>query len=648
MLLLRDVARFGAAVVLAAALGACDRQPPAVSPAVPAALVPAPRATAISVGDWPSHNRDLAGTRFSPLAEVHTDNVAHLIEAWRYPLPRATSAVGEQMPLVIDGVMYVSAGDRVVALDAHNGRERWRQRLEGEGSAQHGVGYWPGDALAPARLFFTAGRRLLAIAAANGEPIRNFGSNGAVEMAVPYHAAPTPFEDLLVVGSSAAPGSVRAYDARSGTEVWAFAAVPPPGAPGHETWESDAWRDQPGVLHTARSVTVDVDRALVYAVFEGPGPDAHFGADRPGDTLFGSAIVALEARTGARRWHFQTVRHDLWGYGLSSPPVLLDLPIGGRTVPALALPTPQGYLFVLNRVTGEPVFAVDQRAVPASATPGERSAPTQPIPLRPPPLARVAYSPADLVTAADTTEEHARYCRELAEQAGGLVNLGPFTPYYRQSTGASSGATVVFPGSTGSVGWGGVAAEPGVGYVFVNTTDIGDIGVLEDPAADASVDGSSEPRDSARNGRGERTRFWWDGRLPGGSEASAGPGWPCQKPPWGRLAAVDVAAGEIVWQVPLGITEQLPARRQRTGRPSIGGPIATAGGLVFIAATDDRRFRAFAARTGEQLWATELEASAHAVPLTYRGANGKQYVAIVVGGSASGAAGPALIAYALP
>lgn len=421
------------------ALAACGAEP-AADAGGPLAW-PAPYARFLAAGDWPSYNRDLAGTRYSPLDQIDARNVAGLVEAWRYPLPPHPGVDGapagyELTPLVVNGVMYVAAADRIVALAADTGAELWRHAVRGEPPSARGVTYWPGDAETPPRLFYTAGRRLAALDAGTGEPVRAFGSGGAVEMPVPYRSAPTAFENLLLVGSDALPGSVRAYSARTGAQVWLFSAVPRPGEVGHDTWASDAWRDQPGVLHGAASFAVDVDRAIVYAVFGGPGPDEHYGGDRPGDALFGNAIVALDARTGARRWHFQTVHHDVWGYGLTAAPTLLDVTIGDAPVPVLALPSPQGYLYVLNRVTGEPVFGVEERPVPPSDVPGEATSPTQPIPAKPPPLARVSFAPGDLVTAEDTTEAHAAFCRKLRDRAGGLRNEGPFTPYGHRRPGA--------------------------------------------------------------------------------------------------------------------------------------------------------------------------------------------------------------------
>lgn len=636
-----------AIALAAAACGGPKPEPPAGGANAAAAVV---TADALAAGDWPSYNRDLAGTRHSPLDQIHVDNVADLRPAWFYSLgrnPTTGSLYGgsELTPLVIAGVMYATAADRVVALRAATGDEIWRHVLEQGTPSRRGLAYWPGGAGVPARVFVTAGRRLIALDAATGAKVTGFGSGGEIEMAVEFHGAPTRFENLLIVGSNSAPGSVRAYDARSGAEIWAFRSVPLTGEPELDTWQSDAWREQTHLLHWPFSLTVDVDRGLVYAAFESPGPDDYYGGDRPGDNLFGNSVIALDARSGARRWHFQTVRHDLWDYDLPAPPGLLDVTIGGTRQPVLAQATKSGYLYLLNRVTGAPLFGVEERAVPASNVPGEKTAATQPIPVKPAPIARVSYEPGDLVTAADTTPEHAQFCRELVERSGGLQNAGPFTPFRYREPGAPARSTIVFPGSLGGATWGGIATDPARGRVFVNTMDAGAIGWIEpelpEPSAEGEApDAAAEPTRFRRMSAvgGPLARFWWKDADPDslGNEPRGGErAWPCQKPPWGRLVAVDVASGNIAWSVPLGITEELPESKQRTGRPNVGGPITTAGGLVFIGASNDRRFRAFDAATGEELWSAVLPMSAHSVPITYLGDDGKQYVAVVAAGASA-------------
>jgi len=644
-----------------ALVGVAACSPRAGEPRAPA---DAPVAEYLAAGDWPSYNRDLAGTRFSPLELIHTGNVTDLRRAWVYPLGRNTttgSLTGgsEATPLVIAGTLFATAADRVVALRADTGQEIWRYVLDGGSPSRRGLTYWPGERDVPARVFFTAGRRLIALDAADGRKALAFGGGGEIEMPAVYNAAPTRFENLLIVGSNTPPGGVRAFDARTGTEVWTFDSVPQADEPGHETWENNAARERASVLGWSFSFTLDVDRALLYASFGGPSPDEVFGGDRLGDDLYANSVVALDARTGERRWHFQTVHHDVWDYDLPAAPTLLDATIGGASVPVLAQAGKSGYLYLLNRVTGEPVFGVEERPVPSSDVPGERTSATQPIPLKPAPIARVAFATEDLVTRDETSAAHAEFCRALRDRGGGLQSAGPFTPYRFHAEGKPR-TTLLFPGSLGGANWGGAAADPTLGFVFVNTSDVGSLGWIE-PVRDDSDAGAGEagvalPRYRRTSAVGPLARFWWSDAPPdsGGNELTANErSWPCQKPPWGQLVAVNAASGEIAWAVPLGVTEQLPEAKQRTGRVNLGGPIATAGGLVFIGATNDRRFRAFSSRTGAELWAAKLELNAHAVPITYLGADGKQYVAIVAAGAGEidGADTPdaqALVAFSLP
>ena len=654
-------------LLLSTALIACDKPVPE-SPSAVAAPKPRAQADATAAADWPNYNHDLAGTRHSRLAQINTNNVENLEQAWSYPMGRNETTGGlsggsEFTPIVVNGVLYLAAADRVVALRSETGEEIWRYAMDAGAPSRRGVVYWPGQQDTPARLFFTSGRRLIALNAGTGRRAAGFGNAGEIQMPVVYNGAPTRFENLLIVGSNSPPGSVRAFDARTGTEVWVFNSVPQPGELGHETWKSDGWRDHPNLLHWAFSFTVDVDRGLLYASFESPGPDDYYGGNRPGDNLFGNSIVALDVRTGRRKWYFQTVHHDIWDYDLPAPPGLLDVTINGKTVPILAQAAKTGYMYILNRATGEPVFGIEERPTPQSKVPGEKSSPTQPIPIKPPALARVSYSPEDIVTAADTTAEHAQLCRDLRDRSGGLHNEGPFTPYRYRAPGAQLRSTLLFPGSIGGANWGGTASDPNLGYVFVNTMDEGSIGWIEptpvDPSAAPIGEGwPSQPLPFRRMSAvgGPLSRFWANDAAPdsGGNEfAGSELAWPCQKPPWGRLIAVDAASGDIAWQVPLGITEQLPQGKQRTGRLNMGGPITTAGGLVFIGATNDRRFRAFNSRTGAELWTAALPMSAHAVPITYQGSNGKQYVAVVAAGAAAidnpdPPDAQALVVYALP
>jgi quinoprotein glucose dehydrogenase len=393
--------------------------------------------------------------------------------------------------------------------------------------------------------------------------------------------------------------------------LWEFNSVPQPGHVGNDTWAGDSWRNRFGVNAWPFYFTLDETRGLLFIPLASPIPGA-YGGDRAGANLFGNSVVAVDVQTGVYKWHFQTIHHDLWDADPPAPPGLFDVTREGRTVPALALTTKSGYMYILNRETGQPIFGVDERPVPKSDVPGEAAFPTQPIPTKPAPLARVTYADGDLVTASDTTPEHAAACAQLVQKVGGVRNLGAFTPWGFRAAGATTPSTLVFPGGLGGANWGGIAFDHRSGLVFVVSQDVGALGSIE-PARQ----GSPVPYEKTTPGRAT-----FDARI---GESN----WPCQKPPWGRLTAVNTATGEFAWQIPLGITEGLPEEKQRTGRPALAGPIVTAAGLLFVASTDDNRFRALDARTGRELWVTTLERRGNANPITYQGSSGQQYVAVV-------------------
>jgi quinoprotein glucose dehydrogenase len=356
----------------------------------------------------------------------------------------------------------------------------------------------------------------------------------------------------------------------------------------------------------------------------------YYGGDRPGANLFGNSVVALDAETGKYKWHFQAVHHDLWDSDLPPAPGLIDITVNGKKIPALAEIGKTAWMFILDRVTGKPVFGVEERPVPKGDVPGEWYSPTQPFPLKPPALARTSFKPEDIVTAEDTSPEHAKACQEVYEKAGGFYNAGPFTPFLLHEDGEPPRSTIQFPGN-GGANWGGTASDPKSGYVFVQTHDTALSGWME------------KRREGLNYGNGTQgsTQLYDRGSVDGpgpyhGFSASVRDAdghvlgnWPCQKPPWGRLSAVNANTGEIAWQVPLGATEALPEGKRNTGGTGSAGPIVTAGGLVFIGATNDSRFRAFDAKTGKELWAAKLARNANANPMTFRGKNGKQYVAVV-------------------
>ncbi len=611
--------------------------------------------------DWPMFNRDLAGTRYSPLKQINTTNVAKLTQAWQYRFNREGKTISgkspselyqEVTPIVVNGIMYTPAGDRVVALEPETGKELWTYEVRGGIASFRGVGYWPGDRNNPPRIIFTTGNKMMALNARTGKIDPGFGREGTVDLEVAYTGAPIVYKNLLFVGTNfygagdrhvnpaldQASGQIpeqHAYDVRTGKELWTFHTIPHEGETGNETWAKDTWKNRTGNNVWAFALTVDEARGILYIPVSGPGAN-FYGGDRPGANLFGNTLVALDANTGKLKWYFQTLHHELWDYNLPPAPGLIDIKKDGKIIPALAQVGKSGYMFILNRVTGEPIYGVEERPVAKSDVPGEVSYPTQPFPLKPPPISRTSMTRDDIVTAADTTADHAKACQELWDRTG-LYNSGPFTPWPYHAEGSDSKPAIVFPGVTGGANWGGTATDPKLGYIFVNTKDAPAVGwmVANPKYVPGNKDGIEPFIRSSPRGLGSFTAPAHDenGKMIGN--------YPCFKPPWGRLIAVNAATGDFAWQVPLGITDSLPEGKRNTGATNSAGPIVTAGGLVFVGATSDNRFRAFDSRTGKELWVTKLDYTATAVPMTYMGKNGKQYVAIVAatGGGFGGRGG---------
>ena len=589
---------------------------------LPALAVNAQTSDSISSGEeWPYYRGSLSGTGYSPLTQIDPSNVDSLTVAWRYSLlssatenPRRPNS--QVTPLVIDGVMYLPAADRIIALDPVTGKEIWRHNVTEGNASRRGVSYWPGENGTPARIMYTAGRRLVALDATSGELATDFGQAGEIDLVVPYNSVPMIFENTVVVGANTPRGAIggignaRAFDARSGEKVWEFNSVPKPGEFAHGTWEGDSWDGALGANAWPFYFTVDQQRGLLYIPLASPVPFA-YGGDRVGTNLFANSLVAVDIRNGEYAWHFQTIHHDLWDHDPPAPPALFNIEQNGVSIPALSLTTKSGYLYILNRETGEPIFDVEERAMPTSEVPGEQTWPTQPIPVHTPALARVSYTASDLVTAADTSVEHATACAELVANRGDIQNSGPFTPWAYRPNGAGNKTTLLFPGLTGGPNWGGTAFDPNSGYVFVFSTDLGSFGWVEE----------SEP--------GVDFPFQRQGFRPGNFDVEIdGQRLPCQKPPWGTLSAIDTTTGNIAWQQAIGVSDVLPAGKQNTGRPGRAAALVTASSLLFIAATDDNRLRALSTTSGEQLWEADLEKRGNANPMTYMGSDGKQYVVI--------------------
>jgi quinoprotein glucose dehydrogenase len=604
---------------------------------------------------WPTYNRDLAGTRYSPLTQINAKNVSTLVPAWSYRLrpepgrsipaidkPASSFELFQQVtPIVVNGVMYLPSGHRVVALEPETGREIWRYELPEGLASFRGVAYWPGDSSStqgagglPARIFFTSLRKLIALRADTGALDVAFGNGGHIDLEIPYAGVPVIYRNIVLMGSNffgpgqrhigphlttskGEKGDVHAYDARTGRKVWTFHTIPRPGEAGHDTWGNDSWKDRTGNNVWSFTLTVDEQRGLVYMPVSGPGMN-YYGGDRPGDNLFSNTTIALDAQTGRLKWHFQNIRHEIWDYNLPPAPGLIDIRKDGKTIPALAQVGKSGFMYILNREDGTPVHGIDERPQAKADVPGEWYPATQPIPRKPGPLARVSMTRSDLVTADDTTPAHAEACRALWDKVQ-FRNDGPYTPWnYRPNGGPPS---IVFPGMTGGVNWGGTASDPELGYIFVNSKDEPSSGwIAPNPRYNETTNDTEFPYVHQSGGTLSAEARDRDGRSLGTL--------PCFRPPWASLMAVNAATGEFVWRVPLGVNDNMPEGKKTVGSPGYGGPIVTAGGLVFIGATRDRRFRAFDSRTGKELWSTRFDYNVTAIPITYLGRNGKQYVAV--------------------
>ena len=606
----------------------------------------AQRGSEIPAGDWRTIHRDAAATRFSPLDDINKSNVGSLGQAWTYALKGFNSAV----PLVIDGTMYVTAGRRVIALDADTGQEVWvheEPAVEGAGPgggvSGRGVAYWPGERGKAPRILVTAGTRLLALDARTGRKVSSFGKGGEVDMVIGYGGVPTISGNVAIVGAATLespqgdPGNPRAFDVVTGKKLWEFDTTPDAGQPFNETW-GDGWKDRGGTNMWGFQATVDEATGTAYLPIAGPAHN-YYGGDRPGSNLFGNSVVAVDLKTGKYKWHFQTVHHDLWDIDMShSGPLFTVTAPDGEKHKVLANIGKSSLVFVLDAKTGEPVLPVEERPVPPGDVPGEYYSPTQPFPVLTPPLSRVEMTYQDMVTPEDTTPEHAAACRDMWIKAGGFFNAGPYTPFMFKAADAPPRSTIQFPGGTGGVNWGGPAVDPETGTVFVNTQDGSLIGWVEKVEGDKpySFDAAVAPEYDRASVNGKGPFFSFSAPISGEYDEQGrgkGPAAPCYKPPWARLTAVDANTGKIKWAVPLGLQEALPEGRQLAGNSGSAGPTVTAGGLVFVGATNDKRIRAFDEDTGAQLWEAVLGGNANANPMSYRGKSGKQYVAINAGGT---------------
>ena len=599
--------------------------------------------------EWISYGGDPGGMQYSSLDQINRENVGRLKEAWVHDtgdfsdgseLPTFSSF--QTTPLMVDGVLYVSTVfHRLLALDPDTGKKLWEFDPKFDRNERvnmyksRGVAYWTDG---KAKRIFLGDQlgRLFSVDTATGKADSAFGTAGMVDLKqgmmgdyghlrFGLGSPVAPCGNVLVAGSwvsdgepQGPSGDIQAVDARTGRRVWRFHSIPRPGEFGHDTWEGDSWKDRSGV-NAWSNLSVDEERQMVFVPLTSPGTD-FYGGDRKGDNLFSDSIVALDCRTGKRVWHFQTIHHDLWDWDLPSQPSLVTVRRDGKPVPAVAQTTKTGFVFLLHRETGKPLFEVQEQPVPQGNIPSEYYSPTQPVPVKPPPFVRQAMT-RDEIT--DVTPESRAECLEMVKDA--YVEGPLFRPIGRQ-------LTVMFPGTNGGSNWGGAAFDPESQVLYINSMDVG-----------AFVRMVSRPEGSKVPFRARGTKYgrFWDSNQ-----------YPCQKPPWGSLTAIDLNTGEFRWQSILGEFDELTRRGvPKTGTPSLGGPIVTAGGLVFIAATNDSRIRAFDKKSGEEVWVRRLPASGHATPMTYVGPKtGKQFVVIAAGGGNkyNKVFGGKLVAFALP
>jgi quinoprotein glucose dehydrogenase len=681
--------------------------------------------------DWPVYGGTTENNHFSPLNQINRNNVQQLQVSWTYDTEESGGL--QSSPIIVDGVLYgLTPSEKVFALNAATGQLLWKFDSGIKGTQpDRGLAYWADDSKVPKSDFDSTKnasespkntRRILvavmnfvyALDAATGQPISSFGKDGRIDLREDLGRDPadqsiyvtTPaviYKDLMIVGGResetlpASPGDVRAYDVRSGKLRWSFHTIPHPGEFGEDTWPKGAWKTS-GAANNWAGMTVDVARGIVY-VPTGSAAFDFYGADRIGDDLFANTLLALNAETGERIWHFQGVKHDLWDRDFPWPPVLVTVNRDGKKVDAVAQTTKQGFVFLFDRTNGRPLFPIECRKYPPSDVPGEVAAQQQRLPAKPAPFAR------QMLTVDMLSERTPEVHQWALEKFRSFRSEGQFVPF---SVGKD---TVIFPGFDGGAEWGGAAADPDTGILYVNANEMAWTGALAEntaedtsqalylsqcavchgekmagsPPAIPSLVGVGQRMSFAdvaatiKNGKGRMPGFanlendsdrWYgllsyvmnggaesekkeSGKKDGGKEmVSSGPaspamkyhftgyhrfldpeGYPAIAPPWGTLNAIDLNTGEFVWKIPLGEYPDLAAKGQKnTGSENYGGPVVTAGGVVFIGATNyDKKFRAFDKSTGALLWETTLPFSANTTPAVYE-VDGQEFVAIVAGG----------------
>jgi len=616
---------------------------------------------------WPSYAADNAATHYSPLTDITPANVSQLAMAWEWsPGEKALQEFGAQpgnfqnTPLMIDNVLYVSTMyNRVVALDADTGKELWSfdpkayedgQPPNGTGFVHRGVAAWSDGK--QTRIFLNSRWRLIALDGKTGEPVTSFGANGTVDLTQGLRrevnrkhytntSPPIVYRDLVILGNGVGdrlaykgdpPGDVRAFDARTGKQVWRFNTVPGAGEPGNETWGNESWKTT-GHTNVWAPMSLDDSRGLLYLPVSTPSND-FYGGDRPGANLYGESLVCLDAATGQHKWHFQIVHHGLWDYDPPSAPSLVTMTVDGKRIDAVVQLTKQGFAFVFDRVTGRPVWPIEERPVPASDVTGEQAWPTQPFPTKPAPFAPQGVTLDD---AFDLTPD-------LKSQAQAEMKKYRTGPLY---TPPSAIGTLMNPGIIGGANWGGAAFDAASGMLYVKSSNQPAVARIR-PGTEANT----RPGETDASLAGSVGGATFVPVQPAGAAAGGGRGGglPIVKPPYGELVAIDMNRGEIAWRVPFGDTPSvrnhpalagltLPARLGAAGAP---GVIVTRSGLV-LGGGGDTALYVFDARTGKELARFELPRRASATPMTYRAQSGKQFVVMATGGGANAA----LMAWAL-
>jgi quinoprotein glucose dehydrogenase len=605
---------------------------------------------------WPAYAADNAATHYSPLADLGSSNVSALSVAWEWspaeqPRPEFGARPGnfQNTPLMIDDTLYVSTPyNRVVALDAETGTERWAydpkayedgQPPNGTGFVHRGLAAWRDGART--RIFLNSRWRLIALDAQTGEPISSFGKSGIVDLTQGLRrevnrrhytntSPPVVYRDLVIVGNGVGdrlvykgdpPGDVRAFDARTGKQVWRFNTVPGEGEFGNDTWGSDSWKTT-GHTNVWAPMALDDARGLLYLPVSTPSND-FFGGDRPGANLYGESIVCLDAATGRRRWHYQVVHHGLWDYDPASAPALVTMTVDGRRVDAVVQLTKPGLVFVFDRVTGRPIWPIEERAVPPSDVAGEQAWPTQPFPTRPAAIAPQGIGPDDAI---DFTPE----LKAQAQAAMGRYRTGPlYTP-------PSVQGTLMNPGIIGGANWGGSAFDPETGILYVKTSNQPALARIR-PSDRTAANPRAAEVDAAFIGAVGGATF--TPTPPAGFTGTGRMGsLPLVRPPYGELVAIDLGRGEIAWRVPFGDTPSIrshPLLRDvtlpdRLGAAGAPGVIVTKGGLV-LGGGGDSALNAFDKVTGRELARFPLPRRATSTPMTYRARSGRQFVVMATG-----------------